>query len=177
MRVFVGVDPGVSGGIAAVDETSRPLVFLKRPENVKEVLENFQHIRSLSADVRGVLERVNPGVFGGFGKKDKQRMGVVSSFTFGVGYGELRAMLVAAEIPFEEVSPQKWQGALNCRTGGDKNVSKAKAASLFPSVPKLTHAIADALLMAEYCRRVELGIVARPIEEPKKATTGTTGDF
>jgi hypothetical protein len=35
---------------------------------------------------------------------------------------------------------------------GDKNVTKRKAQELFPSL-KITHATADALLIAEYLRR------------------------
>jgi hypothetical protein len=36
---------------------------------------------------------------------------------------------------------------------GDKNVTKRRAQQLFPQL-KVTHAIADALLIAEYGRRV-----------------------
>ena len=55
--------------------------------------------------------------------------------------------------PFEEVAPQVWQKVLGCLSRGDKNVTKAKAQQLFPAI-KVTHAIADALLLAEYARRV-----------------------
>ena len=41
---------------------------------------------------------------------------------------------------------------MDCLTGGDKNVTKRKAQSLFPWV-KVTHAIADSMLLAEYCRQ------------------------
>ncbi len=41
---------------------------------------------------------------------------------------------------------------LDCMTGGDKNVTKRKAQELFPEI-KVTHAIADALLIGEYARR------------------------
>ncbi len=37
-------------------------------------------------------------------------------------------------------------------TKGDKNVSKRRAQELFPAL-KVTHAIADALLIAEFARR------------------------
>ena len=55
--------------------------------------------------------------------------------------------------PFDRVLPQTWQGKMGCRTGGDKNISKAAAQRLFPKVT-VTHAIADALLLAEYARRL-----------------------
>jgi hypothetical protein len=38
-------------------------------------------------------------------------------------------------------------------TKGDKNITKRKAQELFPEI-KITHAIADSLLIAEYGRRV-----------------------
>jgi hypothetical protein len=60
--------------------------------------------------------------------------------------------LTAAGIPFERVTPQKWQKAMGCMTKGDKNVSKRRAQELFPQL-KITHAIADALLIAEYGRK------------------------
>jgi Holliday junction resolvasome RuvABC endonuclease subunit len=76
-------------------------------------------------------------------------MGVKSAFTFGNGFGHLEMALTAAGIPFERVSPQRWQKALGCLTKGDKNVSKRRAQELFPSM-KITHATADALLIAYY---------------------------
>jgi len=91
---------------------------------------------------RAVLEKVNA----------MPKQGVVSMFKFGSSYGELKMALVAAGIRFEQVSPVSWQTALKCRTKGDKNVSKSRAQELFPDM-KITHAIADSLLIAEYARR------------------------
>jgi len=72
-------------------------------------------------------------------------------------FGFCQGMLVAARIRFELARPQKWQTALDCRTGGDKNISKARAQALFPGV-KVIHANADALLLAEFARRTDLGL-------------------
>jgi crossover junction endodeoxyribonuclease RuvC len=83
------------------------------------------------------------------------KQGVSSTFKFGVNYGFLRGMLTAHKIPFEEVTPQKWQKAMGCLSKGNKNVTKAKAQQLFPNL-KITHKVADALLIAEYCRRTHV---------------------
>ena len=80
-------------------------------------------------------------------------MGVVSAFTFGRSYGFLRGLLAANGIKREDVTPQKWQAELGCRSKGDKNVTKAKAQELWPN-EKITHANADAMLIAEYARRM-----------------------
>ena len=101
-----------------------------------------------STVAKAVLERVSAS----------PQMGVTSAFTFGKGYGGLRMALSAAGIPFDEVTPQRWQKAMQCLTGGNKNISKARAQQLFPSV-KVTHYVADALILAEYCRRFHLGLI------------------
>lgn len=145
MRVFVGVDPGKAGGIAAVNEFGIPVASVKMPATDRDVLDTFRHFATLG-ECRAVLEFV----------RSSPQMGVVSAFTFGCGYGGLRMALAAAGIPFTECVPRKWQGKLGCLSKQNKNVTKAKAQQLFPSVP-VTHAIADALLIAEYCRVTEEG--------------------
>lgn len=77
---------------------------------------------------------------------------MASSFRFGQSYGFLRGVLVACRVPFDQVTPAKWQRNLGCLSKGDKNVTKAKAQELWPEL-RITHAIADALLIAEYGRR------------------------
>ena len=57
--------------------------------------------------------------------------------------------LTAAGISFERIRPQVWQKSLGCMTGGDKNITKRRAQELFPQL-KITHATADALLIAYY---------------------------
>jgi hypothetical protein len=79
-------------------------------------------------------------------------MGVTSAFTFGRGYGSLLMALTAKRVPFDEVPPGTWQKTMGCLSGGDKNVTKRRAQQLFPAV-KVTHAVADALLIAEFARR------------------------
>ena len=85
--------------------------------------------------------------------------GVASSFKFGMGYGGLRMALVAAGIPFEAVSPQKWQKVMGIppKKGETKtqhkNRLKARAQELFPSL-KITLATSDALLLAAYAQRI-----------------------
>lgn len=142
--IFIGIDPGVSGGIAAIDELSIVIAAEKMPPTEADVLDLLRRWPVDSTPTRAVLERVS----------SSPQMGVVSAFTFGKGYGALRMALQAEEIPFDEVVPAKWQAFMMCRSGGDKNITKRRAQQLFPNT-KITHAIADALLLAEYARRTE----------------------
>jgi len=89
--------------------------------------------------------------------------GVTSMFSFGRSYGFLRGCLVALGIPFDDVTPGKWQKALGLtRANKDesitskKNRHKQRAQQLFPHL-KITHAIADATLLCEFGRRLRAG--------------------
>ena len=142
MKTFIGIDPGISGGIAIIGDGIAPWA-VKMPETERDIWDTIRALKSWSdREAFATIEKVHsmPG------------QGVASSFTFGRGLGSLRMALVAAEIPFADVTPQAWQKALGCLTKGDKNVSKAKAQELFPSL-RITHYIADALLIAEFARR------------------------
>lgn len=137
---YVGIDPGMGGGLACLSADRRVLMCTKMPETERDLLDVLGLYRGSMA----VLERVH----------SSPQMGVKSAFTFGQGYGGLRMALTACGISFQDVTPKTWQKFMSCMTGGDKNVSKRMAQSLFPDV-KVTHAVADALLLAEYLRRQE----------------------
>lgn len=152
--IYIGIDPGVSGGIAILDDTGNVIEVHRMPDTPADVLALLLRMRE---DARAMLEQVSAGVWGQ--GKMGGRMGVSSAFTFGRGVGHLEAFLLAAQIPTDRVQPARWQQALGCRTHGDKNISKARAQQLWPG-RKITHAIADALLLAEYGRRLHRGHLA-----------------
>lgn len=140
---YLGCDPGLSGGLAVIFQSPAVAPFtLKMPETERDLWDSLVDIGRLAETVVAAVERVS----------SSPQMGVTSAFTFGRGYGALRMALIGAGLAFVDVQPQAWQKALGCRTGGDKNVSKSKAQQMFPGV-KCTHAISDALLIAEWRRR------------------------
>lgn len=144
--IFIGIDPGQSGGIAYLNENfAHPH---KMPDTEADTAELLREIRD-SYDGHSTLLCFIESVH------SMPKQGVSSSFKFGRSYGFLRGLLIGLKIPFEEITPQVWQKEMNCRTGGDKNVSKAKAQQLWPEL-KITHALADALLIAECARRRSL---------------------
>jgi crossover junction endodeoxyribonuclease RuvC len=139
---WIGVDPGESGSIACIFE-SGVATWVRLNETAHDVSE---WIRDLVTEChcRAVIERVNA----------MPKQGVSSSFKFGMSYGFLTGLLVAHQVPFVLATPQRWQAEMACRTKGNKNVSKSAAQRLWPTL-KITHANADALLIAEYCRRLK----------------------
>ena len=139
--ICIGLDPGVGGGLAVLRDAGQVVYASHLPATERDLWELLAPLPKQYM-VRAALERVAAS----------PQMGVVSAFTFGRGYGRLEMALTAAGIPFDYVTPQVWQKAMGCRSKGDKNVTKRRAQQLFPNV-KITHAIADALLIAEWLRR------------------------
>lgn len=145
MTIALGIDPGKTGGLAVVDGL-QAIEWAPMPATERETWDLVREYASLAsfALIEAVTSR--PG------------QGVVSMFTFGRGYGGLRMALVAAGVPWDAVTPQRWQGALSCRTKGRKEVTRAKAQQLFPEIQLRAKddGIADALLIAHYASAVRL---------------------
>jgi len=86
------------------------------------------------------------------------QMGAQTMFTFGQNFGHLEMGLIACGIPYRLVIPRAWQSPFDLlskkreSTTEKKNRHKARAMEYFTEM-KVTHAIADSLLIAEYCRR------------------------
>lgn len=143
MSVAMGYDPGVTGGISVVDDHGIVLMEpLKRGMTERDVLAvvrlGIHRLRIADGNVCYV-EKV--GYIRGDGGK--------GSFTFGGIYKLVRGMLLMADVELKSVTPMIWQSRMECLTGGNKNVSKARAKVLFPG-EKFTHATADATLIAKY---------------------------
>jgi len=154
MIYYLGIDPGESGAAVLLydgstyspSEVQVDKIFTFKGQSIDEVVAAIEamgcrHISRIGS-VSCALEQLHA----------YPKRGSIGNFKLGRHYGMLQASLTAFGIDFVEVTPQKWQKALGCLTGGNKNVTKKKAQELFPDV-KVTHAIADALLLAEYARR------------------------
>lgn len=155
---FIGIDPGAGGGIAW-NSTADGIGAEAMPKTEREIFEllnaHAQQFRSQEPSVV-MIERVHTS----------PQMGVVSAGSFMKNYGFLRGVLTALQIPFVDVTPQAWQKTMGVvypakssgfgvdtgNKGRDKNIPKALAQQLFPKI-KVTHSIADALLIAAACAK------------------------
>lgn len=148
--VFFGIDPGKSGGVAGLSVEGKVVVLEKRPDDLAALCAIFRPWPTAFAMIEFV--------------RSSPQMGVSSAFTFGRGLGQLEVAMVAAGLRYEEVLPRTWQKSLGIGYGGaltdveKKNITKAQALALFPpdrywiEARPITHATADALLIAEFCR-------------------------
>jgi crossover junction endodeoxyribonuclease RuvC len=130
-KIVVGVDPGISGAIAFLDEgrpqvEDMPIIRDGRlswvdGKRLSELLAKFTDRSEVR--ITACVERV--------GAMPKQ--GIASAFNFGVGFGSVLSILQAHEIPIRLVTAATWKTALGLR-GKPKRASLDKARLLFPSV-------------------------------------------
>ncbi len=149
MKAYIGIDPGVSGAIAILKEGE--VINIRHDKATdKEIVEFYTRNLKDCNEVIAVLEKVHsmPG------------QGVKSTFKFGESYGKSQGILSTLGVPYEFAVPRTWQKVLGILKR-DKKESKTdfkrrlkqKAEQLFPNV-KIVNNNADALLIAEYCRRI-----------------------
>lgn len=190
--LILGCDPGQSGGISSFligrTDINNPMGYAERqfitiatryfkmPETLHDYKELFRSISEQAArdgakEVVAYIEIVGP----------MPKQGVSSAFKFGGNYLTLQTAIAFSDFRMERVTPGKWQKAIGLQSsvskgasttgvirgdGSRKKLTRAKAQELFPDI-KVTHAIADALLIGEYGRRKELGLL---LPDDKKQT-------
>jgi crossover junction endodeoxyribonuclease RuvC len=152
MAVYIGFDPGLKGGISAVNEFGDILHTQSMPvtKGEKGSSIDFHAVATLVREWEpdfSVIEKVSamPG------------QGVTSMFTFGMGFGGLQAVLCTLDSPFALVRPQVWQSAVF--KGLDKKLGKARSIiycqQRWPDQGKLKDGPADALCVAVYARSLK----------------------
>ncbi len=148
----MGLDPGVSGAFAAIDDAGQVialhdlpiirdgrLAFVDAPELVGHMIAARNGRPS-----RILVERVGP----------MPAQGVSSTFAFGVGFGSLLAACRYIAQPLELVTPATWKRALGLPR--EKRASLDRARLLFPTAElhlAKHDGRAEALLLAEFGRR------------------------
>jgi len=139
---FIGIDPGISGGIAIL--RGRTSELYKCPATVRDMADIIEPYKG-KQDVSVGLERVHsmPG------------QGVSSTFKFGMNYGQWLGILASMSIPYRLIQPYSWMkfyGNYPKERKDRKNYFKNVAQQRVPLL-KVTLAHADAILIAYYTRR------------------------
>lgn len=153
MSWVIGIDPGLTGGIAVLDQdgglqalSDLPIIRDGKLSWVDGVrLQSFLMDTLTCRSARALVERVQA-----FPKQGRS-----SAFNFGVGFGSILSLLQARHISIELVTPQSWKRAMGLTN--DKQVSLDKARLLFPGsdLPFSKHdGRAEALLLAYYGHRI-----------------------
>jgi hypothetical protein len=152
---YVGIDPGVNGGIAILS----PIHGLKwrcMPATEYEIRLSFQEIKDTYPELAVAVEWIHPAIQG-IGKSAMSKL-------YG-SYIALRMCLSCLSIPYEIVKPMEWQRGLKIpgRNGRPSNQWKAElraaAQRLFPEAilwsqtKKEQLQVCDAILIAAYLSR------------------------
>jgi hypothetical protein len=149
MNIIIGVDPGISGGIAIITTAGECLLCEPLPivRDGSLAWVDGGRMQSMLIDTlqgrgaRALIERAQC-----MPKQSSQ-----SGFNYGVGFGSLLAIFQARHIAIELISSSRWKGAMGLTA--KKALSLDKARLLYPSIelPKAKdEGRAEALLLAHY---------------------------
>lgn len=143
--IYIGIDPGENGALVFVYHHEPPRYYPFHGGYDSVMLRRLRNLDTY----RILVESVHA----------MPSQGVTSMFSFGKQFGMILGVLEAYRLEYEMTTPQKWQRYMGIKKipgetkTAKKNRHKAMAQELFPEI-KVTHAIADALLIAECCRRM-----------------------
>jgi crossover junction endodeoxyribonuclease RuvC len=152
MKVIVGVDGGIHGGVAFVgfgdngkapellDAIDIPVVGVKAKERV-DILALRTQIELAKPD-HAVIERAQA----------MPKQGASSGFKYGRAVGAIEAVIALCGVPLTIIEPTAWKKFHGLR-GGEKEASRQRALMLFPNAHhllarKMDHGRAEAVLIA-----------------------------
>ena len=155
MRI-IGIDPGLSGGIAILDDLKifdiYDMTIMSEGKKNKNQLNSAQLVNIIkkniipSGDTFLIVEQVSamPG------------QGVTSMFNFGQTFGSIKGICAALNLPIFFVRPAKWKKHFDL-INSSKDASRTKVIEMYPSIsPRLSKKKdvnkADAILIARYFR-------------------------
>jgi hypothetical protein len=173
--IYMGVDPGKAGALAILGSAGDVLELAPMPVihasegkgrdeydlvGIRQLVQ--RHLELAEGHLFVTVEKLQP--------LPPKLGGGIANYSRGVGRG-WEWLLVAMGVPYQLVAPQTWQREMHAGTPGSdlKQRSILAASRLFPNVSlKRTHlaripddGLAEALLVAEWGRRVHLGGLAR----------------
>ena len=166
--IFIGIDSGLSGAVAAVNSRGEPIACFDMPvmangkgeATVKQVvngarlMEKLLILKAKDTQIVVYIERVS----------SMPDQGVASMFSMGDSFGSIRTAVACAGIPFEFVSSVSWKkhfklNGLSKVQREVKEFSRTKALELYPSLAELLkrkkdHNRSEALLISCFARDI-----------------------
>ena len=130
---IIGIDPGLSGAIAVLEDKRVLSIFdmpvmaegkkNKKQLNSAQLVNILKENTKISEDVAVVVEQVNamPG------------QGVTSMFNFGQTFGAIKGVCAALYLPIFFVRPSKWKKHFELINSA-KDASRTKVIEMYPSL-------------------------------------------
>ena len=157
MRVSIGIDPGLSGAIAAINATTlEPLEVIDTPVVTSEGKRLYD--AGAMADAIRRMSLLGGAVVSLEQAQAMPGQGVSSTFSTGYGFGIWEGILSALDVPYRTVRPSVWtKRALAGTPGEGKARSIQFALRMFPGAEltpkgsrKPRDGRSDALCLAYY---------------------------
>ena len=156
MRI-IGIDPGLSGGIAILDDLKIFDLFdmpiMSEGKKNKNQLNSAQLVNIIKKNIVSgntfvIVEQVSamPG------------QGVTSMFNFGQTFGSIKGICAALNLPIFYVRPAKWKKHFEL-INSSKEASRTKVIEMYPSISdrlsrKKDVNKADAILIASFFENI-----------------------
>ena len=127
----IGIDPGLSGAIAILEDGKVQNIFdmpvmaegkkNKRQLNSAQLVNIIKENTKINEEILVVVEQVNamPG------------QGVTSMFNFGQTFGAIKGVCAALKLPIFFVRPSKWKKHFEL-INSSKDASRTKVLEMFP---------------------------------------------
>jgi hypothetical protein len=153
MTIFVGIDPGISGGIAAIDHkgvvhTLEPMPTMPGLVSGRKMVD----ARALAATLRGINHYGSPVHVAVEQVGAMPKQGVVGTFSFGTSFGIILGVLGGMGMGYQLVLPQKWQK--HHSLSSDKKQTMGWVMRKWPDITLGTRddGLSDALAIADWLR-------------------------
>lgn len=129
--IYIGIDPGLDGAIAAIDPTNgrmhvfdMPTLAITRGKTKKREID-AHIVRHIFSDFDGecavYIEQSGP----------MGHDGAMQAWKTGCGWGIVYGVVVGLRLPVEIVTVQRWKKAM--KATADKDLSRKLAMSAFPN--------------------------------------------
>ena len=157
---YIGIDPGLNGGIAILHENLMldlyimPIIKGKHKEyDIHKLTEVLTSVGTTSVFCTIEKQQAMP------------KQGVSSTFKTGYGFGVLEGVVNTLNIPYQIITAKEWQKKILVGVNKDKNTKQASALvsqRLYPHIDfrktrrckNLHDGLTDATCIMEYGRRL-----------------------
>lgn len=156
---YIGIDLGLNGAIAWIDSEINEASVIDMPVYNGPKNKKYIDLKELHHQVQQIAVHHSPSLCAIEHQQPYPKQGVVSVFSLGQQFGFLKGILISEEQPFQVIKPKDWQKEYNIAGEDSKKASYAVASALFPKLQfktergRILDGRADAILIAEYCRR------------------------
>lgn len=153
MRIYLGIDPGKQGGMAALEDMYGGVMFAQPTPvagnelDLALITKYLSELKSEDVEVVAVIEKVH----------SMPSQGVASMFSFGMSTGMMHGIVAALGYPRFLVAPQTWKNKILHDTAKDKDAAIAYCRRVYPYAPlfenrndKAHTGVADAICIARY---------------------------